>query len=719
MLHEPTKDGTMDETDTDRRSSGRRLAGPAKTTWSTEPFVKEPPKALRMDKELVCHGDVRVDEYYWLRKRDDPRVRAYLEAENAHTDAMMAPTRGLRGALFEEIKGRIKEDDSTVPYRLGNYFYYRREEAGRQYSIYCRKKGSLDAPEEVILDVNEVAGGHDFCHVPRVAVSYGEDLIAYPVDTVGRRIFTIRFKDLATGETLADEIPSVTATLAWANDNRTVFYAKQDPVTLRVYRIYRHVLGSAAGDDVLVYEEQDPTFMCFVHRTRSKRYLLITSHQTVTTECRVLEADKPGGSFRVLVPRERGHEYTVDHFDGHFYIRTNDGAKNFRLVRMGVESTGRESWEEVVAHRDDVYLEDFDVFRDHLVLSERHEGLMRVRIHRFSDGEEHEIAFDEPAYTVHTADNYDFETDVVRFRYTSLATPISTYDYDMTKRLKVLRKRDEILGGFERDRYRTERIWARAEDGVAIPMTLVYRKDRRLAGGNPLLLYGYGAYGSSRDPVFSSARLSLLDRGFVYGIAHVRGGQELGRAWYEGGKIFQKMNSFTDFIACGEHLVETGWADSERLYAEGGSAGGLLVGAVMNLRSDLFKGVIAKVPFVDVLTTMLDESMPLTTAEYDEWGDPRKKDAYDYIRSYSPYDNLEAKDYPHLLVTTGLQDSQVQYWEPAKWVARLRTLKTDDHRLLLKTDLGAGHGGPTGRYDRYREVAFDFAFLLDLAGLAE
>lgn len=698
--------------------TGRRSSGRGKTTWASESFVREPPKAPKVPKELVCHGDVRVDDYYWLRKRDDPRVLAYLEAENAYTEAVMAPTRGLREALFEEIKQRIQEDDSTVPYRLGDYFYYRREEAGRQYSIYCRKKGSLNAPEELVLDVNEVAAGHDFCQVPRIAVSYGQDLIAYPVDTVGRRFYTLRFRNLATGETLADEIPSVTATLAWANDNRTIFYAKQDPVTLRVYRIYRHVLGTDAANDVLVYEEQDPTFMCFVHRTRSKRYLMITSHQTVTTECQVLEADNPEGRFRLLVPRERGHEYMADHFDGYFYIRTNFEAKNFRLVRMGVQEAGLESWEEVVAHRDEVFIDEFDLFRDHLVVSERREGLLRLSIRRLSDGEEHEVAFDEPAYTVHTADNYDFDTDVLRFRYTSLATPLSTYDYDMSKREMVLLKQEKVLGGFERDRYETERVWARAEDGTSIPISLLYRKDQRLPGGNPLLLYGYGAYGSSRDPVFSSARLSLLDRGFVYGLAHIRGGQELGRGWYESGRTFKKKNTFTDFISCGEHLVETGWADPGRLYAEGGSAGGLLVGAVINLRPDLFKAVIAKVPFVDVLTTMLDESMPLTTAEYDEWGDPRRKEIYDYIRSYSPYDNVEAKEYPHLLVTTGIHDSQVQYWEPAKWVAKLRTKKTDTHRLLLKTDLGAGHAGPSGRYDRYREVAFDYAFLLDLAGLA-
>ncbi len=711
----------MDESlpDAGRRSSGRRMAGPAKTTRSSEPLVKEPPRARKIPKKLVCHGDVRIDDYYWLQERDDSEVRAYLEAENAYTEALMAPTRDLRERLFEEIKRRIKEDDMSVPYRLDDYLYYRRDEPGRQYSLYCRREGSMESAEEVILDVNELAAGHDFFHVPRLAVSYGQDLIAYPVDTVGRRFYTIRFKDLKTGETLADEIPSVTSTMAWASENRTLFYAKQDPVTLRFSRIYRHVLGTDAQEDVLVYEEHDPTFMCFVVRTRSKRYLMIASHQTLSSEYRVLEADDPGGSFRILLPRERGHEYGVDHFGDHFYLRTNYEAKNFRLVRMPVGGADRESWEEVVAHREDVYLEDFDVFRDHLVVSERREGLLRLRIRRFSDGDEHEVDFDEPAYTAYTADNYDLETDVLRFRYTSLATPWSTYDYDMAKREKLLRKRDEVLGGFDRDRYQTERVWATAGDGMAVPISLVFRQDRRLPGGNPLLLYGYGSYGSSRDPLFSSARISLLDRGFVYALAHVRGGQELGRSWYEDGKLFKKENTFTDFIACGEHLVESGWADPERLYAEGGSAGGLLVGAVINLRPDLFKGVIAKVPFVDVVTTMLDDSLPLTTAEYDEWGDPRNKDYYDYIRSYSPYENLEAKGYPHLLVTTGFHDSQVQYWEPAKWVARLRTIKTDDNRLLLKTDLGAGHGGPTGRYDRYREAAFDYAFLLDLAGLAE
>jgi len=674
----------------------------------------EPPVARKKPVELEKHGHRRVDDYYWLRERENPDVIAYLKAENAYTEALMAHTEGLQEALYDEFKARIKQTDISVPYKKGDYFYYQRTEAGKEYPIYCRKKGSPDGAEEVMLDVNEMAKGHGFFAVGERAISQDEDIVAYAVDTRGRRIYTIRFKNLVSGELLGDAIEAVTGNMAWANDNRTLFYTRQDPVTLRSYRVYKHVLGTDAAADELVFEERDETFSCGVFKTKSKRYIMVASRHTLSTEYRYVEADTPEKGLRVFVPRERDHEYAVDHYGDHFYVRTNHKAKNFKLVRTPVTQTGLAHWEDVVPHRADVLCEGMEIFRDHLVVVERKDGLRQLRIRPWAEAEEHYVAFEEPTYSAQPQDNHDLDTGLLRFGYTSLTTPETVYDYDMGARKKTLLKQEEVLGGFSSDHYAAERLYAEAEDGTKVPVSLVYRKGMKRDGANPLLLYGYGSYGYSMDAGFDPYRISLLDRGFVYAIAHIRGGEEMGRSWYEEGKLLEKKNTFTDFIACAEHLIAQGYTSSERLFIYGGSAGGLLMGAVLNMRPELFEGAIAAVPFVDVVTTMLDESIPLTTSEYDEWGNPNEKAFYDYILSYSPYDNVEAKAYPHMLVLTGLHDSQVQYWEPAKWVAKLRAEKTDKNRLLLRTKMEAGHGGVSGRYKRYRERAFMYAFLLDL-----
>jgi oligopeptidase B len=676
-----------------------------------------PPTAERRPHTLEMHDDIRIDPYFWLRERENPEVIAYLEAENAWTEQEMAHTDELQEKLFEEIKGRIKQDDASVPYLLDGYWYYTRFEEGKEYPIYCRKKGSLDAREQIMLDVNELAKGHGFMAVSGTQVSPDGNILAYAADSSGRRIYTIYFKDLRTDRRLPDMIDSVSSNLTWATDNRTVFYVKQDPVTLRRDKVYRHTLGSDQRKDPLVYREEDETFSSFVYRTKSDRYVVIGSWHTLANEYRYVDADQPGGTFTVILPRERGHEHSVDHLGDHWYIRTNSDAENFRLVRAPVANPGKEQWEEVIPHRDDVLLEGIDIFREHLVVTERTNGLIRLRVRPWSDRSEHYITFDEPAYLAYTTGNPEIDTRVLRFGYQSLNTPTSVYDYDMVTRERTLLKRDEVLGGFDPGAYTVERLHATTHDGVRVPISLVYRTDRRRAGPQPMLLYAYGSYGASMDASFSSPRLSLIDRGFVYAIAHIRGGMELGRWWYEQGKLFHKKNTFTDFIAVADHLIREGYTSPDMLFAQGGSAGGLLMGAVANMRPDLFEGIVAQVPWVDVVTTMLDSSIPLTTSEYDEWGDPNQKHYYEYMLSYSPYDQVAAQDYPHMLVTTGLHDSQVQYWEPAKWVAKLRAMKTDDNRLLLKTNMEAGHGGASGRYQRYRETAFVYAFLLDLAGM--
>ncbi len=697
------------------------------------------PRAKVSPTRHETHGVVRGDDYHWLRDRGDPAVTAYLEAENAYTRAVMAPTEALQETLFAEIKGRIKQTDMSVPYREGAHLYYTRYEDGREYPIHCRRPVDSPSPgdtlaaddvlaaddalapaagEQLLLDVNTLAEGRDFCQVSALAVSSDGRLLAYATDVEGRRIHTIRVKDLSADALLDDELAGVTSNLVWAADNRTIFYTRQHPDTLRWYQVYRHRLGTAQDEDVLVYEEADETFNCEVGRSRSKRYLLIASAQTVSTEYRYLDASRPDGAFEVFWPRARDHEYDVDHYRDRFYVRTNHHARNFRLMETTAGGTAPEQWVEVVPHRDDVFLEAFALFRDHLVLQERSGGLARLHVRPWSGDGAHDIAFDEPVYDVHVSVNREPDTHVLRFGYESLTTPLSIYDYDMEARSRTLLKCEEVLGGFDPAHYAAERVLATAPDGKTVPISLVARAGAPRDGTSPLLLYGYGAYGISMDPAFNSARLSLLDRGFRFAIAHVRGGQELGRQWYDDGRLGRKRNTFTDFIACAEHLVRERFTSPDRLYAMGGSAGGLLMGAVLNMRPDLFAGAVAQVPFVDVVTTMLDDTIPLTTGEYDEWGNPHERAAFDDILGYSPYDNVAARAYPALLVLAGLHDSQVQYWEPAKWVAKLRALKTDARPLLLKTNMDAGHGGVSGRYRRYRETALQYAFLLRQAGLA-
>jgi len=671
------------------------------------------PMAEKNPHELEMHGDVRVDDYYWLRERANPEVLAYLEAENDYTSSMMAATEVFQEELFQELKNRIEPDDSTVPALDNGYYYYKRYEGELEYPIHCRKQGSVEAPEEIMLDVNQIAEGHDFCSVRGIAVSPDTRLVAWALDTVGRRKYTIQFKDLETGEALADVIPEVTGRVAWANDNRTVFYTKQDEETLRSYQVYRHVLGSDPSEDVLVYEETDPTYSIWLWKTRSDKYIVVHSEQTLASEVRYLDADRPQGEFRVIAPRERGVEYSVDHVGNRFIIRTNLEAENFRLMRAPVTNPGRSNWREIIPGRDDVFLQEAEVFRNFMVVTERSEGLSKLRVIPWGSGQEYEVEFDDPAYVTWVDENHEFNTRVLRYGYSSPNTPETRYELDLTTRERSLLKQEEIRGGFNSANYTVERLMVPARDGVEVPISLVYQTGIERNGSNPALLYAYGSYGSSTGARFRSAEVSLLDRGFIFAVAHIRGGQEMGRWWYEDGKLLKKKNTFTDFVDCGQFLVDQGFTTPEKLFARGGSAGGLLMGAVSNMAPDLFAGIIANVPFVDVVTTMLDDDIPLTTGEFDEWGDPKQREYYDYMLSYSPYDNVEAKSYPAMLVTTALEDSQVQYFEPAKWVAKLRTMKTDSNPLLLRTEMAAaGHGGVSGRYKKYRETALEYAFML-------
>ena len=680
----------------------------------------QPPIAAKHAKELEAHGDVRVDNYYWLRERENPEVMAYLEAENEYTEEVMAHTAALQDELYDEIVGRIQQDDDSVPYKKGDYFYYYRYEEGDEYPIYCRKKGSLDAPEEIMIDANEMAEGHEFFTMWGVEVSPDAKTVAYAIDTVGRRFNTVRFRNLETGEDLPDVLENVTYNGEWANDNKTYVYTKQDPETLRWYRIQRHELGTDPAEDAVIYEETDEEFSAFVYRSRSDKYLMINSNQTLSSESWYLDADKPTAEPQLIQAREANHEYEVDHFGDSFYIRTNWDAENFRLMKTADSATEKDNWLEVIPHRDDVFLQGAELFSNHMVVEERKNGLMQLRIMAWDGSEEHYLDFGEPAYDAWPSANYEADTPTLRYVYTSMTTPKSTFDYDMVTKEKALLKEDPVLGGFDKAIYTTERLWAPARDGIEVPVSLVYRTDLFKAdGSNPALLYAYGSYGSSMDASFSSPRLSLLDRGFVFAIAHIRGGQELGRQWYENGKLLKKRNTFTDFIDSGKFLVEKNYTSPDRLFAMGGSAGGLLMGAVTNMAPELFQGIVSHVAWVDVITTMLDDDIPLTTSEYDEWGDPREKEYYDYMLSYSPYDNIEAKDYPNILMTTGLEDSQVQYFEPAKYVAKMRDLKTDNNVLILKTNMEAGHGGATGRLKQHKETALDYAFMVDLAGISD
>jgi oligopeptidase B len=675
------------------------------------------PRPKSIPKRLEIHGHSRIDDYYWLAERENPDVMAHLEAENQYTEQQTAHIRELERTLFEEMKGRIKQDDSSVPYRLKDYFYQTRYQEGQEYPIYARRRRSLDAPEETMLDVNLLAEGHGFFAVGGLAVSSGQDVVAFTQDTIGRRIYDVRFKHLTSDTFLPDTIPNVTSNIAWAEDNKTLFYARQDPQTLRWHQILRHELGTDPSHDVLVYEEADEEFSCFVFKTKSRRFLVIGSEQTVSSEYRFLDASDPTGQFTVFLPRERDHEYSIDHLEDSFVVRTNHEARNFRIVQTPIGHTSRDNWQELIPARDDVLVSGFELFADYLVVAEREDGLTRLRVVPWDGSEGHHIDSGEPTYWAGIGVNPELETRTLRYNYTSLTTPHSVIDYDMELRESQLKKQDEVLGGFQQENYEAERLWAVAADGIRVPISLVRHKSFAPEGPRPLLLYGYGSYGINMDATFNSARLSLLDRGFVFAIAHIRGGQEMGRWWYEDGKLLNKKNTFTDFIACAEHLIAHGHTNPDLLFAEGRSAGGLLMGAVTNMRPDLFKGIVAGVPFVDVVTTMLDDSIPLTTSEYDEWGNPNEKQFYEYMLSYSPYDNVTTQGYPNLLTITGLHDSQVQYWEPAKWVARLRDRKTDDNMVLLKTNTEAGHGGASGRFRKLKETALQYAFMLDLAGL--
>jgi oligopeptidase B len=670
--------------------------------------VLPPPIARRVPKTDTIHGDTRVDDYFWLREKSSPEVHAYLEAENAYTEAAMRPTEALQQTLFEEMKGRIQETDQEVPYRQGDYFYYDRTEEGKQYAIHCRKRESLEAEEQVTLDLNALAEGHTFLGLGAYDVSDDGSLLAYATDTTGFRQFTLFVKDLRTGTLLPDRIEKVVSAV-WAADNRTLFYTQEDSAK-RSYRLYRHRLGDA--EDALIYEEADALFRIFAARSRSKAYLFLNSASSDTTEVRILRADRPEDDFAVLLPRETGHRYYLDHHSDRFYIRTDRGAKNFRIVSTPLTDPHPENWTEIVPHDPAIKRQGLAVFAGHAVISERENGLDQLRVIDLRSREEHRISFPEPVYAVALENNPEFETGIVRFQYQSPVTPASIFDYDMETRRRTLLKQTPVRGGYDPTQYTCERLYAPASDGTSIPLSIVYKKGRARDGSAPLLLYAYGSYGHAISPAFSSNRLSLLDRGVIYAIAHIRGGGELGEDWRQAGKMLCKRNTFTDFIAAAEHLIAEKYTSSERLAIQGGSAGGLLMSAVTNMRPDLFQAVLAAVPFMDVLNTMLDPTLPLTIGEYLEWGNPNIPAEYEYMKTYCPYTNLEAKAYPAMLVKASYNDSQVMYWEAAKYVAKLRRLKTDGNPLLLKTNMGAGHGGASGRYDALKETAFDYAFLL-------
>ena len=679
----------------------------------------QPPIAKIIPTELEKFGDLRVDNYFWLKNRENPEVIDYLHKENDYYQKMTAHTHGFQKELFEEMKARIKENDESVPYLYNGYYYITRFETGKDYPIYSRKKESLSAKEEIMLDCNELAKGKKYFKLSGLSISNDNQLATYAIDLVGRRIYTLEVKNLITGEILSDKIRNTTGNSTWAGDNKTIFYTTQDANTLRSDTVLKHKLGTDTAEDEVVYFEKDDTFDVAVGKEKSKKYILISSSSTLTTEFMTLLADNPDGEFKVFQKRKRGLEYSISHFEDHFYILTNkDKAINFKLMKTPESKTSMDNWEDALGHREDVLLEDIDIFRDFLVVSERSNGLSKIRIIPWNGEEEYYLPFESETYTAHATSNVDFDTDILRYAYQSMATPASIIDFNMKTKEKVIRKEQEVLGGsFDKDNYIEERVWATAKDGTQVPISMVYKKGLIKDGENPLLLYAYGSYGHSMDAYFSSTRLSLLDRGFVYAIAHIRGGEDLGRQWYEGGKLLKKKNTFKDFIACSTYLIDKKYTSSAHLYAEGGSAGGLLMGVILNMAPKLYHGVIAQVPFVDVTTTMLDETIPLTTGEYDEWGNPNVKRYYKYMKSYSPYDNVKPQAYPNMYISTGLHDSQVQYWEPAKWVAKLRTLKTNNTLLFLDTNMDAGHGGASGRFESIKELAKEFSFLLDLENI--
>ncbi|MHC5361901.1 S9 family peptidase [Myroides sp. LJL110] len=679
------------------------------------------PVAKKLPVELKAHGDIRIDNYFWLNQRQDPQVIQYLEQENQYYTSKTAHTKGLQDSLFEEMKSRINQKDSSVPYFYNGYYYITRFETGKDYPIYTRKKGSLDQDEEILFDCNQLAKGHSYFHLRGINVSQDNQWVAYGIDTVSRREYTLYIKNLVTNQVLDYGITNTDGSSTWAGDNKTLFYSRKDPETLRVDRIFKHKIGWETTQDELVYFEKDQTFDTFIGKEKSHCYLVIGSQSTLTSEYQILEADNPDGEFRIFQKRKRGLEYSISHYAEHFYILTNyNKADNFQLMRTPVQATSLDNWTTVIGHRKDVLLESIDIFKDYLVISERFDGLPHIKIQPWDNAKaSYYLPFESQTYDAYTGMNIDFDTPILRYCYQSLATPASVIDFNMQTHEKQIKKQQEVLGDFNTDNYTEQRLWATAKDGVKVPISIVYRKGLQQNSNNACLLYAYGSYGMSMEPYFSSTRLSLLDRGFIYAIAHVRGGEEMGRWWYEDGKLLHKKNTFNDFIACSEYLIQQGFTNKDKLYAQGGSAGGMLMGVIANQAGDLYNGILAQVPFVDVVTTMLDSSIPLTTGEYDEWGNPEKKKYYDYMLSYSPYDNVKAQDYPNMYISTGFHDSQVQYWEPAKWVAKLRELKTNDKQLFLDTNMQAGHGGASGRFEALREIAKEFSFMLDLEGITK
>ena len=695
---------------------------------TTKEAVKWPdataPVAELIPHNRIIHGDTVSDPYYWMidyfkKGPDSSKVISYLDAENKYYEAMMKDTEPFQDLLFKEMKGRIKEADESVPYLKNGYYYYQRTDEGKQYYKLCRKKGSLEAPEEILLDVDKLAEGFPYYALGGASVSPDNKLLAYSVDTVSRREYVIHIKNLETGELLKDKIIRTSGPAVWASDNKTIFYTSKNPVTLLSEKIKRHTLGTASESDAVVYEEKDNTNYIGVSKSKNDKYILIYSGGTLSSETRYIKADEPNTDFKVFQPRMKNVLYDVTPLEDKFLIVTNDNAQNFKVMETPLDKTGKENWKEFIPHRADVLVEGIDEFANYIAIAERKQGLTQLAIRNLKDNSQHYLDFGEAAYTVYPSTNAEYNTDTLRYGYTSLVTPSSTFAYNMKTKDKNLLKQQEVVGGYDQENYVTERVMAKVTDGTEVPISIVYKKGIKKDGSAPLLLYAYGSYGSSMDPSFSSSRLSLLDRGFIYAIAHIRGGEEMGRQWYEDGKMMKKINTFTDFIDCGKYLIAKNFTAKEHLYANGGSAGGLLMGAVINMAPEIWNGVIAQVPFVDVVNTMLDESIPLTTNEYDEWGNPNNKDAYDYMKSYSPYENIEAKEYPNLLVTTGLHDSQVQYFEPAKWVAKLRATKKGSNVILLKTDMDYGHGGASGRFDFLKDVALNYAFLFKLEGVTK
>ena len=677
------------------------------------------PVAKIISKKLSKHGDVRIDNYYWLNDRKNPDVIDYLNQENQYYHEMTAHTKDFQKSLFNEMKARIKEDDESVPYFYNGYWYITRTEKDKDYPIYARKKTSLTANEEILFDCNEMAVGKKYFQLSGMAISPDNSMATFAIDTIGRRIYTIGIKNLVTGKILKDKIKNAEGSAVWANDNKTIFYATQDKKTLRTDKILKHNLGDGAKNDVLVFYEKDETFNVDINKSKSRKYLIIESGSTLTSEFQILLADNPNGKFKIFQKRTRGLEYSIEHYENHFFVLTNlDQATNFKLMKTPETATSKTNWTDIIAHRNDVLLEDIDIFKNYLVVTERQNGLTKIRIMPNGKADFY-LPFESETYSAYTSVNVDFDTDVLRYGYQSLTTPSSTIDFDMAKKTKTILKEQIVIGTFKKENFEEKRIWATANDGVKIPISLVYKKGLKLNGENPILQYAYGSYGYSMDCSFSSTRLSLLDRGFVFAIAHIRGGEDLGRQWYENGKLLKKKNTFTDFIVCSKFLIDQKYTSSKHLYAEGGSAGGLLMGAIANMAPDLYHGIIAQVPFVDVVTTMLDDTIPLTTGEYDEWGNPNEKKFYSYMKSYSPYDNVVAQKYPNMYVSTGLHDSQVQYWEPAKWVAKLRANKTDNNVMYLDTNMDAGHGGASGRFEALKELAKEFVFLLDLEQISK